>query len=526
MPRSASTVANGIDQVFYWILAASVFFFVGIIAAMVWFAWQYRQQDPNQKTHPISGNATLEWVWTLLPTVGLFVLFGFGFVRWLDLTVPPGDAMEIRANAKRWQWNFDYPRHKISGTPELIVPADRNIKLTMISSDVLHSFYVPEFRVKRDVLPNRYTVVWFKVPKKALTRLNSVKRADLQLKNVVHKMAFAKNVSIATKLIQGGHIQINGKVINDPDSKVKLNDRISVNISPAFKTKLLTLNREYGNKIKEALGKKDNAKAAKLRKEQNKAFVKALGSNDWLLGVLNEMKKATDTKAAIASLSQGINGAYSVMSKPAEAQKFFERTKMTPADYIKQNKPALAAAQKLWDKNYKLPEWLYADRDGLDGMWGFVSDTFNIFCTEYCGKEHSRMITRVRVVSGDLFNFWLQRSLNKSPSGKQLLERYGCVSCHSLDGSANTGPTFYKLYGRKEQVTDQKDGSVKTLTLVDKSDKDKAFSEYVRESIYKPQAKIVKGFEGKVMPTFQGQMPISHVNIIIDYLKYMGSEKK
>jgi heme/copper-type cytochrome/quinol oxidase subunit 2/ribosomal protein S4 len=522
MPRKASTVAGGIDAVFDYILYASVFFFVAIIVTMVYFAYKYRQRHPDQKTHPIAGNARLEWIWTLIPTIGLFVLFGFGFVRWLELTVPPGDAMEIRVNAKRWVWSFDYPRHKISNTSELIVPVGQNIKLTMISSDVLHSFYVPEFRVKRDVLPNRYTVLWFKVPNKARTRLQTVKKQDLLLENVLVRMAFAINKASARRLIANGHVQLNDEVVRQPDRKLQLDDRIGINIAPKLRKALFDLKRTYKNKVRAASLAGDSAQVAKLTKEGQAAFEKKAPA--WLMGVLKSMGDARAAKDAVANAESKLRDAKENKPKGKGADKQM----MTPEDQAKavaKWTKALADARNTYKLKYKLPEWLYADRDGLDGMWGFVSDTFNVLCTEYCGKEHSRMITRVRVVSPKLFNFWLQRSLSKSPTGKQLIERYGCVSCHSSDGSPNTGPTFLGLYGRKEVVTDKKDNTTKTLNLVD-TDKRKAFTEYIRESILKPQSKIVKGYENQLMPTFQGQISEQHISIISDYIKYLKPKKK
>lgn len=525
MPRKASTVAGGIDLVFDIILYASVFFFVAIVCCMVYFAWKYRRRDPNQKTHPISGNARLEWIWTIIPMLGLFVLFGFGFSNWLGLAIPPGDSMEIRVNAKRWQWNFDYPRHKVSGAPELIVPYGRNIKLTMISTDVIHSFYVPEFRIKRDVLPNRYTVVWFHVPKKALTRLNTVDRRDLLLENVITRMAFAQDARAAQGLIAAGHIRINGKVERNASVKVKLNDRIDVFVPEKLKAQLLKIKGDYASKIKQALLQGNDKEAKALGKAGQAAFLKA--TPVWLNNVLVEMKRAKDAKAAVKLAESQLER----FRKNEPSGTGNNKQKLPPdiqAQKVAKWTAALDKARAAYAKRYKLPEWLYADRDGLDGMWGFVSDTFNVFCTEYCGKEHSRMITRVRVVSNELFTFWLNRSLSKSPTGAQLLERYGCVSCHSSDGSANTGPTFLNLYGRKEVVIDKKDNKIKTLHLIDKDDKNKLFSEYIRESLLNPQAKIVKGFENQVMPTFKGQISEQHISIITDYIKFLkpkGSKK-
>lgn len=160
LPPAASTAAAQTDGLFYFILYLSAFFFAAIIAATVYFAVAYRRRSPDQKTHPTEGNNTIEFVWSAIPTLLLLVIFAWGFVGWLNLTVPPDNAVEIRVTGQKWVWSFDYPRDGISADT-ITVPVGRPVKLTMSSVDVLHSFYVPAFRIKRDVLPNRYTVAWF-----------------------------------------------------------------------------------------------------------------------------------------------------------------------------------------------------------------------------------------------------------------------------------------------------------------------------------------------------------------------------
>lgn len=160
MPTQASTVAENVDNLFYFIYYVCVIFFVGIMAAMVYFAIKYRKVSDNQRTADIKGNHTLEVFWSLVPGVLLLVMFVWGFRDWLNMTVPPSNTMDIRVTGQKWSWSFNYPREGITSS-ELVVPAGKAVKLIMSSKDVLHSFYIPDFRIKRDVLPNRYTVTWF-----------------------------------------------------------------------------------------------------------------------------------------------------------------------------------------------------------------------------------------------------------------------------------------------------------------------------------------------------------------------------
>jgi len=160
LPPSASITTKYVDDLFYFILYLSLFFFVLVIATMIIFVVKYRKRSDHQRTSPIEGNRSLEIAWSLIPTVLLVVICVWGFRGFMGLSVPPRDAIEIRVSAQKWSWSFTYPLDGIV-SPELVVPVDQPVKLIMSSQDVIHSFFVPAFRVKRDVLPNRYTVVWF-----------------------------------------------------------------------------------------------------------------------------------------------------------------------------------------------------------------------------------------------------------------------------------------------------------------------------------------------------------------------------
>ena len=125
------------------------------------------------------------------------------------------------------------------------------------------------------------------------------------------------------------------------------------------------------------------------------------------------------------------------------------------------------------------------------------------------------MITRVRVVSRKLYGEWLQRTLSKGATGPELVSRYGCTSCHSVkDSSTKVGPSLKGIYGKKRVVYDSKSGKNRTIVL-----EKEAFRKYVRESILKPQEKIVVGFESQKMPTFKGRIKQEEIDVLIDYLE-------
>jgi cytochrome c oxidase subunit II len=160
MPEAASTTAERTDRLFYFLLYLGSGFFLLVTGATIYFAIKYRRRTPGQRTSPIKGSRRLEILWAVIPALLFVLIFIWGFRDYIGMSVPPGDALEVRVTAQKWSWSFDYPKEGINA-PELVVPVGRAVKLTMSSMDVIHSFFVPDFRIKRDVLPNRYTVAWF-----------------------------------------------------------------------------------------------------------------------------------------------------------------------------------------------------------------------------------------------------------------------------------------------------------------------------------------------------------------------------
>jgi len=305
-PPAGSTLAADVDALFYFIYYASAAIFAVVMAATIFFVFRYRRrkiETTDSKDHSL----WLEITWTAIPTILILIVFVWSFRTYIRMTVVPKDALEVKVTGQKWFWSFDYDGGANS-VGELVVPVGQPVKLLMSSRDVIHSFFVPSFRMKMDVLPNRYSVTWFE-----------------------------------------------------------------------------------------------------------------------------------------------------------------------------------------------------ATRTG----------DFDLFCTEYCGKGHSEMIGKVRVLGEREFNEWLEAGSGPGEGesltdyGKKLFVRKACITCHSVDGSRNVGPTFLGLYGRDEAMTDG------VRVTVDEN--------YIRESILNPQAKIVAGYE-PVMPTYQGILKDRDIDAIIAYLKSLKAE--
>lgn len=158
-PPKASTFAEETDTFFIYILWISIVFFVLIVAAMIYFAMQFRRRPGYKGDSSALHNNALEITWTVIPTLVVIWIFARGVYGYMDMVTPPSDTIDISVVGKKWDWQFQYPNGAISD--ELHVPVDRAIRLRMRSNDVLHSFYVPAFRAKTDLVPGRVTTMWF-----------------------------------------------------------------------------------------------------------------------------------------------------------------------------------------------------------------------------------------------------------------------------------------------------------------------------------------------------------------------------
>ena len=160
----ASTFMDDVDPVWNFLFWTSVFFTLLVVGLMVLFAIKYRQKDKNDVGSGPSHSTPLELTWTAIPLVLVLAFFAVGFRGVVNMTsVPPeGNAEQIIVEAYKWGWNFQYTTSSgIVNSSTLYVPNDRPVRLILQSSDVIHSFYVPAFRIKKDCVPGRYNQTWF-----------------------------------------------------------------------------------------------------------------------------------------------------------------------------------------------------------------------------------------------------------------------------------------------------------------------------------------------------------------------------
>ena len=300
LPDSAATDPV-MDRVFSLILVICSLLFLLVVGLMVLFVVRYRRRPGRLPQKSPAHNALLETTWTVIPVLIVSVIFYRGFVAYMTMQTAPPGCYDLRVSARQWAWQFIYPNGHVD--ENLHVPAGEPVRLTMTSQDVIHGLWIPALRVKQDVVPGRYSSMWFQ-----------------------------------------------------------------------------------------------------------------------------------------------------------------------------------------------------ADKVG----------TYNLLCTQYCGDDHSNMLSTLVVQTRDDYDAWLKKAANylktlpPAEAGKILYQRRGCSQCHSIDGTAGTGPSFKSIFGKKQHMTDGRD------VLVDDN--------YIRECILEPESKRVAGFQ-PVMSTYKGLVSDDEITALIEFIK-------
>jgi cytochrome c oxidase subunit 2 len=158
MENNLVDAVNKVDQAFLFIFGVSFAILFLITAVTIWFLFRYSKKR-NPVPSDIEGNVIAETLWTVIPTILVFAMFWFGWTGYKALREAPADSMIVKVEARMWSWKFIYEDGRTSD--KLYVPENTPVKLDMTSVDVIHSFYVPAFRIKMDTVPGMQTYAWF-----------------------------------------------------------------------------------------------------------------------------------------------------------------------------------------------------------------------------------------------------------------------------------------------------------------------------------------------------------------------------
>ena len=160
MPAQGSEIARSVDSLYSFLLIISLIACVIVIGGMIYFALKYKRKSDNDKTAYISHDTRLEILWSVIPLIIFLFVFAWGWIIYHDMRTMPKDALEIQVNGQQWSWTAEYKNGVKSG--EIVIPVNRDVKLILSSTDVIHSLYIPTFRIKQDAVPGRYTALSLK----------------------------------------------------------------------------------------------------------------------------------------------------------------------------------------------------------------------------------------------------------------------------------------------------------------------------------------------------------------------------
>ncbi len=186
MGENASTFVEYVDQAFWIVAGISFLVLIGIMAAMIYFVIRYRRSKNPHPTN-IEGSLALEITWTLIPLVLFLGMFYIGWVGYKEMRNVPKDALAFKVTARMWQWTFDYPNGVQTDT--LYVPVNTPVRLEVTSADVNHSLFIPAFRIKKDAIPGKRNMMWFKA-----TRQGAFDIACAEYCGLKHSMMYTKVV--------------------------------------------------------------------------------------------------------------------------------------------------------------------------------------------------------------------------------------------------------------------------------------------------------------------------------------------
>jgi cytochrome c oxidase subunit II len=219
----ASNFVQGVDTAFLVVLGISFFFLIGLTVVMIYFIYRYNRQR-NPVATQIHGSTTLEIIWTVVPFLLTMVMFYYGWAGWKPMTKAPKDAMEVTVYGRMWNFSFEYENGKRTDT--LYLPKDKPVKLNLVAMDVLHSLYIPAFRVKQDMVPNKENnFMWFEPQREGIFELYCAEYCGLQHSymysyvKVMEDSAFQSFIADTTKVAAA-----------DSDSPTATGKRIMQNI--------------------------------------------------------------------------------------------------------------------------------------------------------------------------------------------------------------------------------------------------------------------------------------------------------
>jgi len=513
--EGVSTFAADVDRAFMVVNVISVFLFVVTIGSMLYFVYKYNtKKHPPELAQNIEHYTPIEIAWTVIPTILLGIIFYYGLESLrVQRTMPVGDeTIQVKVKAQKWSWSFEYENGKKSS--KLVVPINKDVKLTMNAplNDVLHSFYVPAFRTKEDIIPGQTTYLWFNATKKGEFNIlcaeycgtrHSYMQSFVKVVDEKEYLNWVKpKVAKSTKPKGLEIIENNGCLAcHALDATVR--------VGPGFKDLYNTkVNVTTDSMKKELLRDENYLKDAILN--PNKEIVEGFFPNvmPGFKGVLNDddineiikylkgdFKKSAKPKLDAVEIlnNNGCLGCHSMdgskMVGPSFKDMYNRKVKIGVNGTLK---------EIISDDEYLKKAILKPNDEIVDGYYPGIMPSFENVLKD---EEVDAII--------QYFNPTKQEVVEESKiDGKDILNNNGCLGCHSVDGSKIVGPTLKGIFQRKVKI------NVNGKTNEVNSDE-----MYLKKALLKPNEEIVDGYYPGIMPSFENVLNDEEIDALINYIK-------
>lgn len=479
-PDQASTFAGQVDLLYFVLVGLSLLFAGVLPFVILYLIVRYHRSSKVDRSNPVEGSIVLELTWTIIPLLLVMGVFFWGAFLYVQMRTPPEETLEIYVIGKQWMWHTQHPNGKRENN-ELHVPIGQPVKLIMTSQDVIHSFYIPAFRVKQDVLPGRYTTMWFEASRTGEYHLFCAEYCGTE-----HSLMGGRVVAMTLAEYETW--------LTTPGEVILPSGSTSGASAPAVVSNLGDPMAAAGEQLFANLG------CVGCHRADGAGVGPGLSG---LFGIQNQMADGSTVLADENYIRESI---INPMAKVAAGY-----APVMPASYTNlsddQLNQLIAYIKSLSpnaDSGAPGATATDAPTAAAQPTATEVVATATQAATATAAAATATPVaaqpTATQAVAGAF-------DANLAAQGQQVFTNTGCGGCHVL-GSDGIGPNLQGLIGRTRQLAD---GS----SLV-------ADAAYVRESIVNSTAKVVNGFQ-PIMPPYNAQLSEDQVTQLVEYIKSLSA---
>ncbi len=513
MNFATNPTAQAVDNTLIYIFGFSLLLLLGITVATIYFVIKYRRSKYPQPTSEVSHSFWLETIWTVLPTLIVLTMFWVGWSNYLGLREVPEGALEVKATARMWSWQFEYPDGKRA--KKLYVPVGQPVKVTMTSVDVLHNFFAPAFRVKRDAVPGMESYLWFQATEPGSYDIFCAEYCGTGHADMITTIEALPEAEFAAWSQPAAPS-------SEPRGLTVLNDQgctgcHSLDGSEGIAPSLYQLSGQKRKLLVDGKPREITIDAAYLKKAIREPEAELVEGYDPLMPAYDEgVISDVDLQAVVDYLLGKAAPTAPAVSEPGGVQLLDDHgcTGCHSLDGSKGIGPSLyqLAGQKrklvingktsevTIDAAYLRKAIREPAAELVEGyppmMPAYDADTIS-------DAELLKMVDHLLGTAAPKVP--AAAPVKPKLDGAQLLEDNGCLGCHSLDGSKGIAPTFKGMGGR--QTTIVRNGEKLTIPVD---------AEYLRRALLQPKADLVEGY-APMMPAAD-YLAEEEIEAIIEHL--------